>query len=96
VANLGKLPLGNITLSFGDGMLGAPMGAPFMGIIAACGGEAVPQAWVDQLAVGGRIVAPVDDGSGRQLLTVVDKTPRGVQSQTLDVVQFVPLKSGIA
>jgi protein-L-isoaspartate(D-aspartate) O-methyltransferase len=37
---------------------GFAKGAPYAGIIAAAGGEAVPHAWTDQLAEGGRIVAP--------------------------------------
>ena len=49
----------NVHLLFGDGMLGFSKGAPYAGIIAAAGGEAIPQAWIDQLAMGGRIVAPV-------------------------------------
>jgi protein-L-isoaspartate O-methyltransferase len=47
-----------VHLIFGDGMLGYPKGAPYAGIISAAGGDAVPQAWLDQLAVGGRLIAP--------------------------------------
>ena len=57
--NLRTLRLPNVHLLFGDGMLGYPKGAPYAGIIAAAGGSAVPAAWTDQLAVGGRLVAPV-------------------------------------
>ena len=57
--NLRHLRLPNVHLLFGDGMEGFAKGAPYAGIIAAAGGEAVPQAWVDQLAIGGRLVAPV-------------------------------------
>jgi protein-L-isoaspartate(D-aspartate) O-methyltransferase len=54
--------------------LGYPKGAPYAGIIAAAGGDAVPQAWVDQLAVGGRIVAPMVTAAGQQALVVIEKT----------------------
>ena len=57
--NLRYFRVANLHLLFGDGMLGYAKGAPYAGIIAAAGGEAVPQAWIDQLAVGGRLVAPV-------------------------------------
>ena len=57
--NLRHLRLANLHLLFGDGMAGYAKGAPYAGIIAAAGGDAVPQAWVDQLAMGGRLVAPV-------------------------------------
>ena len=47
-ANLRNLFLPNVHLLFGDGMLGFPSGAPYAGIIAAAGGEAIPPAWLDQ------------------------------------------------
>ncbi len=94
--NLRPLRLTNVHLLFGDGMEGYAKGAPYAGIIAAAGGEAVPQAWVDQLAVGGRIVAPTVMPGGQQALVVIDKTPTGLQRSVLEAVHFVPLKSGIA
>ena len=94
--NLRPLRIANVHLLFGDGMLGYPKGAPYAGIIAAAGGEAVPQAWVDQLAVGGRIVAPMVTQQGQQALVVIDKTAHGIQQQLLEAVHFVPLKSGVA
>ena len=100
--NLRHLRLANLHLLFGDGMVGYAKGAPYAAIIAAAGGEAVPQAWVDQLAVGGRLVAPVvtvgAPGSvrGAQALLVLDKTAQGVRQTLLEAVHFVPLKSGVA
>ena len=94
--NLRHLRLANVHLLFGDGMAGFAKGAGYAGIIAAAGGEAVPQAWVDQLAPGGRLVAPMVTGSGRQALVVIDKTAQGLQQTVLEAVHFVPLKSGIA
>ncbi|MEZ5646990.1 MAG: protein-L-isoaspartate(D-aspartate) O-methyltransferase [Burkholderiaceae bacterium] len=94
--NLRWFRLPNVHLIFGDGMLGFERGAPYAGIIAAAGGEDLPQAWLDQLAVGGRLVAPARSASGQQHLVVVDRTSQGWTSKTLDVVNFVPLKSGTA
>jgi protein-L-isoaspartate(D-aspartate) O-methyltransferase len=97
--NLRHLRLANLHLLFGDGMVGYAKGAPYAAIIAAAGGEAVPQAWVDQLAIGGRLVAPVSSGSasaGRQALLVIDKTAQGLRQTVLEAVHFVPLKSGVA
>ena len=97
--NLRHLALPNLHLLFGDGMVGYAKGAPYAAIIAAAGGEAVPQAWVDQLAMGGRLVAPVAAGAGspgRQALVVIDRTPQGLQQTVLEAVHFVPLKSGVA
>jgi len=94
--NLRPLRLANVHVIFGDGMLGYPQGAPYSAIISAAGGEHVPQAWVDQLAMGGRLVAPTQTASGQQALVVIDKTPQGLQQTLLEAVNFVPLKSGIA
>ena len=97
--NLRPMRLHNLHLLFGDGMVGYAKGAPYAAIIAAAGGEAVPQAWVDQLALGGRLVAPVATGqgaAGSQSLMVLDKTPQGIRHTVLEAVLFVPLKSGVA
>lgn len=95
--NLRTFRLANVHLLFGDGMLGYAKGAPYAAIIAAAGGEAIPPAWVEQLAVGGRLVAPMHiDGraGGAQALVVFDKTAQGVTQTVLEAVHFVPLKSG--
>ena len=95
--NLRPLRLPNVHLLFGDGMAGFPQGAPYAAIIAAAGGEAVPPAWTEQLAVGGRLVAPVASAGGaQQALLVIDKTAQGLRQTVLEAVHFVPLKSGIA
>ncbi|MGJ7534269.1 MULTISPECIES: protein-L-isoaspartate(D-aspartate) O-methyltransferase [Variovorax] len=95
-ANLRHFRLATVHLMLGDGMIGYAKGAPYAGIIAAAGGEAVPEAWIAQLAVGGRIVAPTQSASGGQALVVIDKTSRGLERLILEAVHFVPLKSGIA
>lgn len=93
--NLRPLRVPNLHLLLGDGMLGYAAGAPYMGIVAAAGGEAIPQAWIDQLAVGGRLVAPAALQPGRQQLVVIDKTAKGLTQTVLEPVHFVPLKSGV-
>ncbi len=96
-ANLRPMRLATLHLLFGDGMAGFAKGAPYAGIIAAAGGENVPAAWTDQLAVGGRLVAPVaQQRSGGQALVVIDRTPAGLQQTICEAVHFVPLKSGVA
>jgi protein-L-isoaspartate(D-aspartate) O-methyltransferase len=93
--NLRPDAIAHLHLLLGDGMLGYPKGGPYAGIIAAAGGDAIPQAWIDQLAVGGRIVAPMVTSTGAQALVVVDKTKQGVMQSVLEAVHFVPLKSGV-
>ena len=86
----------HVRLLHGDGMLGHGPSAPFDSIIAAAGGDALPQAWLDQLAVGGRLVAPMHRAGGRgQVLVVVDRHPTGIKRSEYEAVNFVPLKSGI-
>jgi protein-L-isoaspartate(D-aspartate) O-methyltransferase len=86
---------GAMRLVYGDGMRGHAPNAPYDSIIAAAGGDALPDAWLAQLALGGRLVAPVEMGSSRQALVVVDHTERGFERQVFETVQFVPLKSGM-
>lgn len=95
-SNLRPFRLHNVHLIFGDGMLGYPKGAPYAGIISAAGGDAVPDTWLDQLAIGGRLIAPTITPAGHQALVVVLKTAQGFQRQVLEAVHFVPLKSGVA
>jgi len=94
-ANLRPLRVPNLHLLLGDGMLGYAPGAPYAGIVAAAGGEAIPKAWTDQLAVGGRLVAPAALQAGGQHLVVIDKTATGLTQTVLEPVLFVPLKSGV-
>ncbi len=96
--NLRQFRLANLHLLLGDGKVGYEKGGPYAAIIAAAGGEDIPQAWVDQLAMGGRIVAPTvapySDGK-KQVLVVIDKLPQGLKQTVLEAVNFVPLKSGL-
>jgi len=94
--NLRPMRIPNVHLIFGDGMLGYPKGAPYAGIIAAAGGESIPAAWLEQLAVGARLVAPAELQSGQQSLVVVQRSAHGFERRVLEGVRFVPLKSGTA
>ncbi len=93
--NLLPFRLPNVHLMLGDGMLGFPKGAPYAGIISAAGGEEVPATWLEQLALGGRLVAPTVTSAGHQALVVILKTSTGFDRRVLEPVHFVPLKSGV-
>ena len=96
--NLRTLRLANLHLLLGDGIAGYAKGGPYAAIIAAAGGEALPQAWLDQLAVGGRLVAPMrapGAPKGQQSLVVVERSNTGFTQTILESVLFVPLKSGV-
>ena len=93
---LAPLRSSNLRLVYGDGMRGHPPNAPYDSIIAAAGGDALPPEWLEQLAVGGRLVSPVRQaGSDRQVLMVVDRTEQGFEQNAYEAVHFVPLKSGL-
>jgi protein-L-isoaspartate(D-aspartate) O-methyltransferase len=84
-----------IRLVYGDGRDGHRPLAPYDSIIAAAGGAELPPAWLDQLAIGGRLVAPCVEPGGRgQALWVVDRRADGFVRQRHEAVLFVPLKSG--
>ncbi|WP_310461959.1 protein-L-isoaspartate(D-aspartate) O-methyltransferase [Sphaerotilus sp.] len=93
---LEPLQLPGITLVYGDGRLGHGPAAPYDGVIAAAGGRDLPGAWLEQLARGGRLVAPVQDPAlGTQVLMVVDKLLDGsIVQRSHEAVRFVPLESG--
>ena len=93
---LTPLQLTGIELVYGDGRLGHAPAAPYDGIIAAAGGHDLPDAWLAQLACGGRLVAPVHDPAIRsQVLMVVDRLADGSIVQRIhEAVRFVPLESG--
>jgi protein-L-isoaspartate(D-aspartate) O-methyltransferase len=87
----------NLRLVYGDGMRGHPPNAPYDAIVSAAGGDAVPEAWLEQLAVGGRLVTPLrEPGSQRQVLMVIDRHEHGIEQAAYETVRFVPLKSGLA
>jgi protein-L-isoaspartate(D-aspartate) O-methyltransferase len=91
--NLRSLRIANLRLHYGDGMLGLPQAAPFDGIILAAAGLEVPQALLEQLAIGGRLVAPVGVGSQHlELVSRVGKTEW--VRQMLEGCHFVPLRAG--
>jgi protein-L-isoaspartate(D-aspartate) O-methyltransferase len=83
----------NVTLVVGDGSLGLPEHAPYDAInVAAAAGGRIPPALPDQLAPGGRLVAPVEDGEQR--LVVARRTDHDVTLTALERVRFVPLVGG--
>lgn len=87
---------GDIRLVYGDGQRGHPPNAPYEGIIAAAGGEHLPAPWLEQLAVGGRLVAPLQrSGHSVQTLVVVERTETSYRRSFHEAVHFVPLKSGL-
>ncbi|MGX6569855.1 protein-L-isoaspartate(D-aspartate) O-methyltransferase, partial [Cupriavidus necator] len=102
-ANLRPLRVPNLRLHYGDGMLGLPQAAPFSAIILAAAGMEVPEALLEQLAIGGRLIAPVavmppagvpGQTVTQQLLLIERRNRHRFHRTALEAVFFVPLKSG--
>jgi len=91
-SNLRPLRLSNLRLVHADGNQGLPEAAPFDGIIVAAAAPGVPQALLQQLASGGRMIVPV--GADNQVLCLIEKTSTGLTEKWLDAVRFVPLRGG--
>jgi protein-L-isoaspartate(D-aspartate) O-methyltransferase len=92
-SNLRPLRIANIRLHYGDGMLGFPQVAPFDGIILAAAGIEVPQSLLEQMTIGGRLVAPV--GTRHQILQLIERVSKFEwSSETLEECHFVPLRAG--
>lgn len=92
--NLQKLRLpGRVRVVFGDGMAGLPGSAPFDAIVVAAAGLKIPATLLEQLAQGGRLIAP--EGGAAQRLVLIERTgPASWRRQELDAVRFVPLRPG--
>lgn len=89
-AALDELGIGNVRLTTGDGTLGWAEFAPFDRIICGAAGPDVPEAWLEQLAEGGRIVMPVG-GPEVQTLIALDKHAGQITRRQLCGVRFVRL-----
>lgn len=87
------LQLRNVRLKHSDGSWGWPEFAPYDAIIATAAPEQVPEALLQQLAMGGRLVMPVGP-PGEQELVLLTRTPDGIERQVLDRVSFVPMLGG--
>jgi protein-L-isoaspartate(D-aspartate) O-methyltransferase/5'/3'-nucleotidase SurE len=88
------LGITNITTRAGDGTLGWPEQAPFERIVLTAAAHDVPPVLGPQLAIGGLMVLPIDDGTGQQRLWRVRRTEEGYDTDDLGEIRFVPLIAG--
>ncbi len=91
---LRELGFTNVVSKLGDGTKGWPEVAPFDRIIVTAAAGEIQAALLDQLAMGGVMVAPVGDPTAGQILLRIEKTPEGINTQHLMDVRFVPLIEG--
>lgn len=93
-ARFKELRIPNVHVRHGDGFQGWPAHAPYDAILMAAAPLAIPRVLLDQLAPGGRLIAPVGP-EGRQQLVRVTKKGEDLHTETLGLVSFVPLLQGL-
>lgn len=86
--------ISNVHLRHGDGHAGMPEVAPFDAIVMAAAATQPPQALIEQLDAGGRMILPMG-GNGGQHLYLIERTDKGVVERRMDPVVFVPLLPGV-
>ena len=91
--NLHSLKMSNIRLRHGDGYQGWPAQAPFDAILAAAAPAQIPEALLQQLAEGGRLIIPVGGNGEQQLLSII-RQGNEFRQEVLEMVSFVPMLSG--
>lgn len=91
---LRKLGYHNIFVRIGDGYAGWPPKAPFDAIILTAAPAKIPEPLIQQLKIGGRLVAPVGTGWGQKLIRLT-RTPEAIEQEHLLDVRFVPMRGEI-
>jgi len=92
---LRTLGYANVEVRIGDGYAGWPEKSPFDGIVVTAAAPRVPQALVEQLKPGGRLVIPVGSSHGvQELLVLTKRADGGVDERRVLPVRFVPLVPG--
>lgn len=94
-ADLARLGYDNVTVRHGDGYEGWPEQAPFDVILVTAAADRIPEPLLEQLAEGGRLVMPVGEFDGIQVLTLVIKHEGKLQRQRITGVRFVPMTGKI-
>ena len=91
---LSELRYRNVTVRQGDGYKGWPEQAPFNGIMVTAAPPEVPPTLIDQLANGGRLVAPVGLGWNQELVLIEKDANGRIRRRSAGGVVFVPMRSG--
>jgi protein-L-isoaspartate(D-aspartate) O-methyltransferase len=89
------LELRNVRFKHSDGSAGWPEHAPYQAILLTAAPEEIPADLLDQLAIGGRMVAPIGP-RGEQALLLFKRTAEGIEQTELERVSFVPLLGGMS
>jgi protein-L-isoaspartate(D-aspartate) O-methyltransferase len=89
---LRRLGYSNVSVRQGDGYRGWPEEAPFDRVILTASPPEIPQTLIDQLARGGRLVAPVGQLGGQELVLIEKKVDGTLRRRSVVPVAFVPMK----
>ena len=92
--NLREAGVTNVHLRHGDGHAGMPEVAPFDAVVLTAAAPRAPDALLEQLDVGGRMVLPIVRND-EQHLYLIERTDQGMVERRMDPVVFVPLQSGL-
>jgi protein-L-isoaspartate(D-aspartate) O-methyltransferase len=88
------LRIDNLSVRHGDGSEGWPAAAPFQSILVAAAPIEVPEALLEQLAMGGQLVIPLGEAQAQELV-LFQRRADGIKQTVLDEVKFVPLLRGM-
>jgi protein-L-isoaspartate(D-aspartate) O-methyltransferase len=90
--NVKKVKLKNVMIIHGDGKLGYPKEAPYDKCIITAAADEIPKSIIEQVKIGGRIVAPVNDFLGQKMLVVDKISETEFKKEDLGSFVFVPLR----
>lgn len=91
---LRELGLRNVRLKHSDGGIGWPEYGPYDGIMVTAAPAGLPQSLLEQLALGGRLILPLQKERGQVMLRIT-RTTEGYQQEQLEAANFVPLQGGV-
>ena len=91
---LRELGLRNVRLKHSDGGIGWPEYGPYDGMLVTAAPAGLPQSLLEQLALGGRLILPLQKGTGQVMLRIT-RTQEGYHQEQLEAANFVPLQGGV-
>jgi protein-L-isoaspartate(D-aspartate) O-methyltransferase len=90
------LGLTNVSCRQADGSIGQPGEGPFDRIVVWAAFDSLPRGFVDQLATGGEMIAPIGPGEDEQVLVRLTKIGSRFEREDIGTVRLQPLQSGVA
>jgi protein-L-isoaspartate(D-aspartate) O-methyltransferase len=95
-ATLDSLGYTNVSVRQGDGYEGWPEEAPFDVVLVTAAAKIIPKPLVEQLAEGGRLIMPIGETGGVQVLTRLRKKNGKIEKERILGVRFVPMTGEVS